>query len=235
MTGIVWPDLPPWPALTTAKKTNKPSTRAANPNAAASGVANGTSVEKMGDGSPRTATLANNGNAAVGTISASITTGVDAGASKVTPSATTAASGVELPEEFLQLKAGPSPDDLAALEASSLEGTNGQRFLQMREVGPDVENGEWEGTEAVARAGGTPLRRPVLGEYVGECRPNGRLVATMIKAHGRRKRLDDACRVVLRMVDWGLKPDVAIFNSLASAAVWNGRIDLALEVRFADG
>ncbi|CAN0249101.1 unnamed protein product [Laminaria digitata] len=75
-----------------------------------------------------------------------------------------------------------------------------------------------------------PLRLPALGGYVGGCRPNGMLVATLVKAHGRRRRLDDACRVVLGMVDWGLKPDVAVFNSFAAAAVWNGRIDLALEV-----
>ncbi|CAN0508886.1 unnamed protein product, partial [Ectocarpus sp. 8 AP-2014] len=56
------------------------------------------------------------------------------------------------------------------------------------------------------------------------------LVATVVKAHGRRRRLDDACRVILRMVDWGIKPDVAVFNSLAAAAVWNGRMDLALQV-----
>lgn len=74
------------------------------------------------------------------------------------------------------------------------------------------------------------VKRPALGSYVGTCRPNALLVSTLVKAHGRRRRVDDAVRVVLKMPDWGLKPDVAVFNSLAAAAVWNRRMDLALEV-----
>ncbi|CAN0196838.1 unnamed protein product, partial [Discosporangium mesarthrocarpum] len=58
--------------------------------------------------------------------------------------------------------------------------------------------------------------------------PNILLSATLIKAHGRRRRVDEAYRVLDAMVgEWGLRPDVVIFNSLASAAVWNGRPHLA--------
>lgn len=172
----------------------------------------------------------------------------------------------EFPEEFRLLQAGPSAADAMVLEATSREGTGGQRFLQMRavaeQVAEDMSNrvggggaggsttivggggggvaGSSRGMEAVAAAGASvaataaaavgPLKRPALGEYVGGCRPNGMLVATVVKAHGRSRRLDDACRMVLRMADWGLKPDVAVFNSFAAAAVWNGRVDLALQV-----
>ncbi|CAM9576390.1 unnamed protein product, partial [Hapterophycus canaliculatus] len=142
------------------------------------------------------------------------------------------------PEEFRLLQAGPAADDVDALEASSREGTGGQRFLQMRTVAEmaaeHLSNRFGGGAVAAAAAAAVgmdgPLKRPALGEYVGDCRPNGMLVATVVKAHGRRRRLDDACRAVLRMADWGLKPDVAVFNSLAAAAVWNGRMDLALQV-----
>lgn len=164
----------------------------------------------------------------------------------------------EFPEEFRLLQAGPSAADAVVLEAASCEGTGGQRFLQMRAVAEQVAEhmsnrvggsrggaggpttvggatGSSGGTEAAtateaASAAGGPLKLPVLGEYVGGCRPNGRLVATVVKAHGRSRRLDEACRVVLKMADWGLKPDVAVFNSLTAAAVWNGRVDLALQV-----
>ncbi len=193
VTGIVWPDLPPWPD-------------ASFPDGAAAAAA--------------------------------------------------AANGEQFPEEFRQLQAGPSPTDAMVLEAASWEGTGGQRFLQMRAVAEQVAEqmhmsnrdrvggssggggGSSTAGATAGRQGGTaangdaegPLRRPALGEYVGGCRPNGMLVATVVKAHGRRRRMDDACRVVLRMADWGLKPDVAVFNSLAAAAVWNGRMDLALQV-----
>lgn len=100
----------------------------------------------------------------------------------------------------------------------------------MREVGADAANGEWESPAAAASGSGV-LKRPSLGPYVGGCRPNALLVATLVKAHGRRRRIDDAARTVLSMADWGLRPDVAVFNSLSAAAVWNGRMDLALEVR----
>lgn len=86
--------------------------------------------------------------------------------------------------------------------------------------------------EGVHAGRGDSTRRPALGEYVGDCRPNGFLVATLVKAHGKRGRLDDACRTVLTMSDWGLRPDAAVFNALAAAAVWNGRLDIAVEVRF---
>lgn len=143
-----------------------------------------------------------------------------------TPDATAAfSSEVELPEEFSLLKAGPPAD------AAIWNGTGRQRFLQMREVDAIDHGGEWEGGDPASRGAGAPLRKPALGEYVGGCRPNELLVATMVKAHGRRGRLDDACRTVLRMVDWGLRPDAAVLNSLAAAAVWNGRMDLAIEVR----
>ena len=167
------------------------------------------------------------------------------------------ADGEQFPEEFRLLQAGPSTTDALVLEAASWEGTEGQRFLQMRAVAEQVaehmsnrasgpgagagapaavapsSGGANANAAAAAAAAEGPLRRPALGEYVGGCRPNGMLVATVVKAHGRRRRLDDACRVVLRMADWGLKPDVAVFNSLAAAAVWNGRMDLALQVRVA--
>ncbi|CAN0409001.1 unnamed protein product, partial [Ectocarpus fasciculatus] len=161
---------------------------------------------------------------------------------KKAAAAAAATAGAAFPEDFRLLRAGPSTADAEALEASSWEGTGGQRFLQMRAVAEQVEGGGGSVAPAAASrpvaavgadtaaAGGGPLRRPALGEYVGGCRPNGMLVATVVKAHGRRRRLDDACRVVLRMVDWGIKPDVAVFNSLAAAAVWNGRMDLALQV-----
>lgn len=164
-------------------------------------------------------------------------------------------SADQFPEEFQRLQAGPSAADAMVLEAASWEGTGGQRFLQMRAVAEQVAEqmsnrvgggggagdsktvggaagsaGGKEAVAAAATAAGGPLKLPALGEYVGGCRPNGRLVATVVKAHGRCRRLDEACRVVLTMADWGLKPDVAVFNSLAAAAVWNGRVDLALQV-----
>lgn len=219
VTGIVWPDLPPW---SDALFSN------------AKGGSNTASRRKA-----FAAVAAVDENAATPQASA--------------PSAPTLPSedaGPHFPEEFRLLQAGPSTADALVLEASSWEGTGGQRFLQMRAVAKQVAEqmsnrvgdrdanaaGDSGGSvDADADAGAAPgaegpLRRPALGEYVGGCRPNAMLVATVVKAHGRRRRLDDACRVVLRMADWGLKPDVAVFNSLAAAAVWNGRMDLALQV-----
>lgn len=243
VTGIVWPDLPPWPSL---------SDGASTASASSSKPKGGSkrSVKAVAGGNTKGNV---NGNNAIGDANGSARGNVNGNnatgsGNTVSPGATTTASGVELPEEFRLLKEGPRAEDAAALEASSWEGTGGQRFLQMRGVGAEamaaaaaaavglMEGGAGGG--GVGSGGGLgglgvsgPLRLPALGAYVGGCRPNALLVATLVKAHGRRRRLDDACRVVLGMVDWGLKPDVAVFNSLAAAAVWNGRIDLALEVR----
>eukprot|EP00752_Nemacystus_decipiens_P004025 g3686.t1 len=210
VTGIVWPDLPPWSDALSGNN-DAQHTSAHKPSSGAAGY---------------------NGNA---------------GQNAATPQGTAPShddAGPHFPEEFRLLQAGPSEADAWALEASSWEGTGGQRFLQMRAVAEQVAEqmsnrvgGAGRARAATAGAGaeaaGTaegPLRMPALGEYVGGCRPNAMLVATVVKAHGRRRRLDEACRVVLRMADWGLKPDVAVFNSLAAAAVWNGRMDLALQV-----
>lgn len=201
VTGIVWPDLPPWSDALSA--------------------------------TPATAAAATHHESATPT---------QAGAAH-SALASDDDAGPHFPEEFRLLQAGPSTADAVVLEASSVEGTGGQRFLQMRTVAEQVAEQMSNraskavglggaGVDAVAPAAGAggPLRLPALGEYVGGCRPNAMLVATVVKAHGRRRRLDDACRMVLRMADWGLKPDVAVFNSLAAAAVWNGRMDLALQV-----
>lgn len=232
VTGIVWPDLPPWsetfPGAANAVNKRKPSAAAHS--------------DTHESASPQP------------TAPSAQAPGGDA--------------GPHFPEEFRLLQAGPSTTDALVLEASSWEGTGGQRFLQMRAVAEQVAEqmsnrvgGASAAAGAKAKAAGGvgvgadsdsdsdadaaaaaaaapvataegPLRMPALGEYVGGCRPNAMLVATVVKAHGRRRRLDDACRLVLRMTDWGLKPDVAVFNSLAAAAVWNGRMDLALQVRW---
>eukprot|EP00903_Cladosiphon_okamuranus_P006597 g6444.t1 len=217
VTGIVWPDLPPWSDTANPVVKRKPSTPAISTHDADSDIHE--------SASPRTAA----------------------------PSAHAPKddAGPQFPAEFQLLQDGPSRDDALVLEASSWEGTRGQRFLQMRAVAEQVAEqmsnragraaaaGVGVGADADADAGAAaapaatsegPLKMPALGEYVGGCRPNAMLVATVVKAHGRRRRLDDACRLVLRMADWGLKPDVAVFNSLAAAAVWNGRMDLALQV-----
>ncbi|CAM9855815.1 unnamed protein product, partial [Ectocarpus sp. 12 AP-2014] len=203
VTGIIWPDLPPWPDATSGKV----RARARQQKKAAAAAADGATS--------------------------------DTDTAEEEAAAARAAAADQFPEDFRLLRAGPSTADEEALEASSWEGTGGQRFLQMRAVAEQAEGGGSVTPVAsravavgvdTAAAGGGPLKRPALGEYVGGCRPNGMLVATVVKAHGRRRRIDDACRVVLRMVDWGIKPDVAVFNSLAAAAVWNGRMDLALQV-----
>eukprot|EP00904_Undaria_pinnatifida_P010501 jgi/Undpi1/6581/HiC_scaffold_20.g09060.m1 len=178
VTGIVWPDLPPWPSLNDSTTSFSSSSNSSKPK--------GSNSKRVAKRNAKVSTKGNN---------------------VVSPGVTTAASGVELPEEFRLLKEGPSAEDKAAMEASSWEGTGGQRFLQMRPVG----------AEAMAAAAAEAAGLVEAGGGGGG-------------AHGRRRRLDDACRVVLGMVDWGLKPDVAVFNSFAAAAVWNGRIDLALEV-----
>ncbi|CAN0249035.1 unnamed protein product, partial [Laminaria digitata] len=127
VTGIVWPDLPPWPSLSDG----------------APAASAGSSKPK---GNPKRNVKANvkaNGKANVkgnvkGNASGNVKGNVEGNTNKVTggttvsPGATTAASGVELPEEFRLLKEGPRKEDAAALEASSWEGTGGQRFLQMR-------------------------------------------------------------------------------------------------------
>lgn len=231
VTGIVWPDLPPWSDALSGNNAVKRKPSAAAVSAAA----------------PPAAAAADDENAA------------QPQATTAPPPADPASdAGPHFPEEFRLLQAGPSAADAVVLEASSWEGTGGQRFLQMRAVAEQVAeqmSNRVGGAGSKAAPGGLggaassgaaadaatvaaaavagaegPLRLPVLGEYVGGCRPNAMLVATVVKAHGRRRRLDDACRVVLSMADWGLKPDVAVFNSLAAAAVWNGRMDLALQV-----
>ncbi|CAN0027358.1 unnamed protein product [Scytosiphon promiscuus] len=216
VTGIIWPDYAPWPdASSVGRLIGSTGKQQSAVSAAATAEESATAIA-VGD---------------------------SAGAAQPSapaPAGTDPATKPKFPEEFRLLLAGPSEDDAEALEASSLEGTGGQRFLQMRTVAEQAAEhlsnrfgaGGAVAAAAAAAALGmeSPLKRPALGEYVGECRPNGMLVATVVKAHGRRRRLDDACRMVLRMADWGLKPDVAVFNSLAAAAVWNGRMDLALQV-----
>lgn len=218
VTGIVWPPLPP--SVSDEGKTTTTNKKKKNSRAAA---------------------------AAAAIIEPPVPEDTTPGTTTTTSPAATAAAEVALPEEFRLLKDGPPPAG-----SSMWNGTGGQRFLQMREVGAaavdyDYDNGAWEGGgggggSGASRGGGaggataaaavaSPLRKPALGEYVGGCRPNELLVATVVKAHGRRGRVDEACRAVLTMAaDWGLKPDVAVFNSLAAAAVWNGRMDLAIEV-----
>lgn len=210
VTGIIWPDYAPWPDTSSVRRRTT-ETRSIKQQPAA--VTNGASTA-----TPPTAADAES---------------TEPAQSSSPPASATAKP--EFPEEFRLLLAGPSNDDADALEASSWEGTGGERFLQMRTVAEQAAEhlSNRFATSVVGMDG--PLKRPALGEYVGECRPNGMLVATVVKAHGRRKRLDDACRMVLRMADWGLKPDVAVFNSLAAAAVWNGRMDLALQVGRAMG
>ena len=128
----------------------------------------------------------------------------------------------ELPDDFLQLKAGPPQELNGGLESavSSWEKGTWVRRLSQMQTGVGIS----------LPAAGTAARRSALGGHAGDCRPNGFLVATVVKAHGKRRRPDDACRTVLRMADWGLRPDAAVFNSLAAALVWNGRLDLAVEV-----
>lgn len=226
VTGIIWPEYAPWPdAFFSVRR--RVATRNKQPQQPAAAAA----------------AAATNGS----TIESARTTGGDApaAATSTAPADAHAVTKPKFPEEFRLLMAGPSEDDADALEASSWEGTGGERFLQMRTVAEQAaehlsnrfrEGGAVAAAAAAAAVGMEgPLKRPALGEYVGECRPNGMLVATVVKAHGRRRRLDDACRVVLKMADWGLKPDVAVFNSLAAAAVWNGRMDLALQVMFLSG
>ena len=228
VTGIVWPELPPW-SDTLSGHVQHATTRPTSPAAAISATA----------------------------VSATAAADIAAEENATAPQPTVPSAqapdednaGPHFPEEFRLLQAGPSTADALVLEASSWESTGGQRFLQMRSVAEQVAEqmsnrvgGAAAAAKAKAQAAGGagagaaagpaegPLRMPVLGEYVGGCRPNALLVATVVKAHGRRRRLDDACRLVLKMTDWGLKPDVAVFNSLAAAAVWNGRMDLALQV-----
>lgn len=191
ITGIAWPELPPWPEPSLPK---------------ARGHKRSVSSKKRRQ------------------LERTTMKGVDPYKSVPMPSNMTLRRDElgrfpNVPAEFLELKAGPAhaEDDSAPLEMTTEErgAMAGERFLQLREAGS-------MGAEAPALA---------PGPYVGNCRPNALLVATVVKAHGRRRRLDDACRAVQRMEDWGLRPDAAVFNSLAAAAAWNGRLDLALEVR----
>lgn len=206
VTGIVCPELPPWPASSSSR--------------GARGGERSRSVP-----SPKHAKFVSNSTSAIH--------------QEVFPH--------EDVEELALLRAGLPSDLKDSFEAySSWEGTGGERFLQMRDIdrihgvgesitSRDGDEEPWtcEGVpydDGVHAERGGSTRWPALGEYVGDCRPNGFLVATLVKAHGKRGRLDEACRTVLTMPDWGLRPDAAVFNALAAAAVWNGRLDIAVEV-----
>lgn len=222
VTGIVWPELPAWPGP------QKLETR---------GGLRGMSEKRRRKIERRTQEG----------VEAPKSVPMPKGASTRSGARVDGADAADIPVEFVALKAGPvaRDDETEPLDVSPEEhgAMSGEGFLQMREVAVDgVAVGEGEmrtvgsaiAGKAVAGAGetqGSVKTAPTLGPYVGSCRPNVLLVATVVKAHGRRRRLDDACRTVLCMEDWGLRPDTAVFNSLASAAVWNGRLDLAVQVR----
>lgn len=211
VTGIIWPELPPWSASSSSQgPQGSRGSRSVPSSVNANFVSNSTSATHRAD-------------------------------NEVFPRDEVA--------ELSLLRAGPPSDLKDSFEAFSLwEGTAGERFLQMRDIGQSDGVGDSfssiDGNEESWACEGVPydeggraerggsIRRPVLGAYVGDCRPNGFLVATLVKAHGKRGRLDDACRTVLTMPDWGLRPDAAVFNALAAASVWNGRLDIAVEVFF---
>ncbi|CAM9449725.1 unnamed protein product [Choristocarpus tenellus] len=95
-------------------------------------------------------------------------------------------------------------------------------------VGSDVPSGVLSSEEEEKAEPAQSLS--VISFVPKSCDPNVLLCTTLIKARGRQRRLDEAFRVLENLECWGLEPDVGVFNSLTAAAVWNDKMDMALEL-----